>query len=144
VELALRMKNSKEITMNDEAKTEQGLSVPSAEVGKSIVEAAKELRRKRFSDKVVAIADSELEAIAIAEKKIAYYQNCLEFSKKRLAAIEAGEFTVTQNEFTFNNPELTKTPMIPLTDSEVLLGFGGASGTGKQSGMTIRSLDMWR
>lgn len=82
-------------------------SLSTAELGKHIVAAAQEERRKRFSAKVIAIADSEMESISVNEKRIEYHKACLELSKKKLAAIEAGEFTVNnRGVFQYNAKEL--------------------------------------
>jgi hypothetical protein len=127
--------------MNDEAKQAISIATPTAEVGRSIVAAAQEQRRARFQDKVVAICDSELEAVVIAERKIEFYQKCLEHSKKRLAAIEAGEWQIVNGQFAFNDSELTKTPMVPMKDEEIMLGwFGGAAGRGKMDAQKVRTI----
>jgi hypothetical protein len=72
--------------MNDKNETDSiSTIIPTANVGKSIVLAAQDKRRQRFQDKVIAIADAELEAISNAERRIEFYKTCVEHSRKRLA-----------------------------------------------------------
>jgi hypothetical protein len=127
--------------MNEANQQAISIATPTAEVGKSIVAAAEEQRRQRFQEKVVAIADSEMEAKIIAERKIEFYQKCLKMSNKRLAAIEAGEWKIVNGQFAFNDAELAKGVMVPLKDEDILLGFyGGAAGRGKQLETAFRTL----
>lgn len=93
--------------MTEDAKPELNLTLSTSELGKTIVQAAQDERRKRFTAKIVAIADSEMESISVNEKKLEYYKTLVDLSKQRLAAIEAGEFTISdRGAFQFKNEGL--------------------------------------
>lgn len=64
------------------------------------------------------IADSLMEACGNAERKIEFHQVELAMSKRRLAAIEKGEFTISERgAFQFNDEELkVVTGMEPIAE----------------------------
>lgn len=94
-----------DVAADDTQKT--SLSLSNAELGKTIIERAKVERGRRYEAKIIQIADSLMEAMANAQKKIDYHQIELDTSKKRLAAIEAGQFTISERgAFQFDDADL--------------------------------------
>ena len=83
------------------------IAVSNAEIGKTIIQAATAERQKRFNARIVQIADSEMESVAVCKRKLDYYQLQLTKAEKRLAAIDAGEFTISDSgTFQYNDEAL--------------------------------------
>lgn len=92
-----------------------------ATLGKTLVEAAKEKRRQRFSENVVQIVDSLMESIEVNARRIEFHTKMTEMLKTRLDAIEAGEFKISgRGELKYNDEKLNEA--LPVLTSDQSIG----------------------
>lgn len=95
----------------DKPQTETELTISGKEFGNMVLKAALDKHKKQQSDKVVGSITAILERINVLTRQYDKQGKLLDFCRKQLTAIEAGEFSIRQYDagIVFNDKEIDMT-----------------------------------